>query len=135
MRKFAIATATVVGLLFGSAVQADEAAARDVIVAQLDAFQRDDFEEAFTYASPTVQQIFRTPQRFAAMVRGGYPMVWRPSSVRFGLSEAREDKFYQQVVLGGSNGRLFLAEYEFIETDGVWQINGVRLLPDAGVGA
>ena len=79
----ALALLMVVGL-GGPGARADEGAIRDVIVGQLDAFQRDDFAGAFEYASPTIKRIFRTPDRFGAMVRGGYPMVWKPSSVRFG---------------------------------------------------
>ena len=124
-----------VALMLPGAVRADEAAAQDVIVRQLDAFQRDDFAGAFTHASPMIQSMFGTPERFAAMVRGGYPMVWRPATVRFGLSREEDGRVFQQVVLGGTGGREHVAEYELIEIGGVWLIDGVRLLPEAGAGA
>lgn len=68
---------------------AQEGAVQGVIASQIEAFQADDFVRAFSYASPTIQKVFRTPQNFGAMVRSGYPMVWRPSEVRY--LEARED--------------------------------------------
>ena len=38
---------------------------------------------AFDYASPTIRGIFGSPDRFGAMVQQGYPMVYRPSEVRY----------------------------------------------------
>ena len=61
-------------LLLALPVRADDAA-RQVISDQIAAFQQDDFETAFTYASPMIKGIFGTPERFGQMVREGYPMV------------------------------------------------------------
>ncbi|RED11975.1 DUF4864 domain-containing protein [Pontivivens insulae] len=113
---------------------ADEAAAREVIQSQLDAFQRDDFEEAFTYASPTIKGLFGTPDRFGQMVMNGYPMIWRPSASRFGVGEPDGDAWIQRVIFEDLRGRTHVAEYTLIETDEGWQINGVTLLPNTGVG-
>ncbi|MEL6582295.1 MAG: DUF4864 domain-containing protein [Pseudomonadota bacterium] len=115
--------------------QADGSAIRDVIAAQLDAFQRDDFDEAFTYASPIIQHVFRNSAHFGAMVKQGYPMVYRPEGVRFGDSSERNDVHYQLVTFSDTNGRAYVAEYEMLELDGAWKINGVRLLQDVGLGA
>ncbi|MEL6124994.1 MAG: DUF4864 domain-containing protein [Pseudomonadota bacterium] len=114
--------------------RADEGAIRDVIVSQLDAFQRDDFDDAFSFASPMIKRMFRTPDRFGAMVRGGYPMVWRPSSVRFGTFEERGGVPYQSVLLEDAQGKAYVAEYEMIRVGGDWQINGVRILPGEQLG-
>ena len=43
---------------------------------QIEAFQRDDFNAAFSYASPGIQGIFGTAERCGQMVRNGYPTVW-----------------------------------------------------------
>lgn len=61
---------------------AGDDAIRDTIQSQIDAFRRDDFDAAFEFASPSIRQMFRTPENFGAMVRNGYPMVWRPDDVR-----------------------------------------------------
>lgn len=125
----------VLALLWPAAVRADQAAVRDVIAQQIDALQRDDFEEAFSYASPLIQDIFGTPDRFGTMVQQGYPMVWRPSALRFALIRQDGDVFYQQVVLGSGTDESIVAEYEVLQIDGVWRINGVQLLRNPGEGA
>ena len=53
------------------------------ISAQLEAFLKDDFETAFTFASPSIRSMFQTPQNFGLMVQRGYPMVWRPQKFSF----------------------------------------------------
>ena len=60
---------------------ADQAAIRSVIAAQIEAFRRDDSAAAFSFASPTIQRIFGTPDQFMAMVRSGYQPVYRPREV------------------------------------------------------
>ena len=52
--------------------EADRQAIRSVIEAQLAAFQADDGETAFGFASPTIQEMFGNPANFLAMVRTGY---------------------------------------------------------------
>ena len=71
-------------LALGLPAQAQSDDIEAVIGAQLEAFAADDFAKAFTFASPMIKGMFGTPERFGQMVRGGYPMVWRPSRVEFG---------------------------------------------------
>ena len=61
---------------------AQEAPIQDTIRSQIDAFQADDFARAFTFASPTIKGMFGTPENFGAMVKQGYPMVYRPADVQ-----------------------------------------------------
>lgn len=112
-----------------------DAASRAVIEQQLDAFQRDDWDEAFGYASPGIQGIFQTPQRFSEMVRGGYPMVWRPSDVEFlGSIETEDGRRVQRLRLIDQAGTPFIALYEMVLLEGVWRIAGVDIRREA-VGA
>lgn len=107
---------------------------RGVIADQIEAFRADDFGTAFTYASPTIRKLFGTPERFGAMVKGGYPMVWRPGDVRFlGLEDAGGVK-RQTVRITDQAGREHFLEYEMIPAGEGWQINGVRFLEAPGVG-
>ena len=39
--------------------------------------RRDDAKRAFSYAAPSIRAMFGTPERFLAMVRAGYPVVYR----------------------------------------------------------
>ena len=61
----------------------DREAIQQVILEQLDAFQRDDEVEAFSYAAPSIQAQFKTPDEFMRMVRSAYEAVDRPRSTRF----------------------------------------------------
>jgi hypothetical protein len=62
---------------------ADARAARKVIEAQLAAFADDDAERAFSFAAPSIRESFGSAEKFMTMVRQGYPVVYRPTSVRF----------------------------------------------------
>lgn len=133
MKHFIFALA--IAMIGFTPAKADEGAVRDVIAGQIDAFARDDFATAFDYASPLIQHMFRTPTRFGQMVQSGYPMVWRPSGVRFGLYESREGQIYQYVAFEDAAGRSYLTEYQMVELETGWKINGVRMLPDPSFGA
>ena len=81
MRAISLVLALVLGL--ATPATAQNADIEATISNQFEAFQADDFAQAFTYASPMIREIFRTPENFGTMVRNGYPMVWRPSDVRY----------------------------------------------------
>jgi len=106
---------------------ADENAIESVIQRQLDAFLQDDFSTAFTYASPSIKSLFGTPERFGAMVRNSYPMVWRHAEVRFLDSETRDGRLWQNVMIRDAGEALHILEYQMVEgDDGKWKINAVR---------
>lgn len=105
------------------------------IGAQLDAFRADAVDRAFTFASPTIQGIFRTPETFGEMVRNGYPMVWRPGSVRYLDLRDENGRLLQRVEITDAKGATHLLEYEMIDQEGAWKINGVRLLKADGLSA
>lgn len=108
---------------------------RGVISAQIEAFLADDFARAFTFASPAIRGIFQTPENFGRMVRNGYPMVWRPSEVRMGPLATRNGRLVQSVILRDAAGALFIADYEMVEVDGAWRINGVWIRRAEDMGA
>ena len=111
---------------------AQDADVRAVISAQIEAFEIDDFEQAFSYASPTIRQVFRTPENFGVMVQRGFPMVWRPADVRFLDLENRDGALWQDVMVRDAAGDVFILEYEMIKLEAGWKINGVRIRPAAG---
>ena len=98
-----------------------------VISNQIDAFLADDFETAFTYASPMIKGIFGTPERFGQMVRQGYPMVWRPSEVNFLSIDRRGKELWQNVMVRDAEGALYILEYQMIPGEMGWLINAVRV--------
>ena len=105
----------------------DAAAIRAVILDQIEAFQAEEMERAFAHASPGIQSIFRTPERFRRMVETGYPMIWRPQSVEVGPLDARRGAMVQTMLFVDRAGRVFEADYEMELVDGVWRIAGVSL--------
>lgn len=115
----------------GAAGQSAGAAAgvEATIRAQIEAMQADDWARAFSFASPTIQSIFRDPESFARMVTTGYPMVWKPRSYRAGALEETPRGLRQTMIFEDSEGRLFVADYFMVEIDGVWRINGVNIRP------
>ena len=50
----------------------DEQEIISVVSQQLQAFQDDDFEKAYSFASPIIKKIFPNPQVFGEMVVGQY---------------------------------------------------------------
>ena len=121
--------------LAGGAAQADPAAIRDVIDGQMAAFRAADVEAAFAYAAPGIVGLFRTPETFGAMVRQGYPMVWRPGMVEYLGAEERAGAWTQDVLVTDASGRLHTLEYAMVQTEAGWRIAGVRVLSADDVGA
>jgi hypothetical protein len=116
-----------------AAAQADpdaEAAGR-IVMQQLDAFRRDDFDTAFGFASAEIHELFDRP-RFEAMVRTGYPEIARSvSAVIDGSEHGPGGRLYLLVRVRGANGQRVQAVYEMLLEDGQWRINGVVARPDA----
>lgn len=114
---------------------AQEVPIQDTIQSQIEAFQADDFARAFTYASPTIKGMFGTPENFGAMVKQGYPMVYRPTEVQ--MMELREvaGNLWQRVRITDRAGAGWYLDYMMVETAEGWQINAVQILPAPDVGA
>jgi hypothetical protein len=130
-----IVVGLIVSLFLSGAAAAQDSDIRATIGAQIEAFKSDDFAGAFTYASPSIQGLFQTPDNFGAMVRRGYPMVWRPSDVRF--LELREvgGLFLQRVMVTDAGGVVHVLDYQMIQQENGWKINGVQLLKAPGANA
>jgi hypothetical protein len=134
MRRALIGTALVLALapaLAGAQAvsDADARAVRQVIEAQLEAFRRDDAPRAFSYAARGIRDSFGTPEKFMAMVREQYAVVYRPRSVSFEepLIVGGED-LVQPVRMTDGYGHAWMAIYPMAkQPDGSWRINGCHL--------
>ncbi|MEO8836901.1 MAG: DUF4864 domain-containing protein [Caldimonas sp.] len=112
---------------------ADAQAVRSVVAAQLDALAADDAERAFSYAAPAIRAQFRTPERFMAMVRAGYPAVYRPATITFLQPVRVEGQLVQGVHLTDAEGALWLAIYRLErQPDKSWRISGCDVRPGSG---
>ena len=118
-----------------SLVAQDNAAIEGVIAGQLQAFNDRDVAAAWTYASPNIKRLFGSDGNFGAMVEQGYPMVWDNADVRFGELRELSGLLFQRVLIRDAQGVLHMLEYQMVETENGWQINGVQLLPAPDVGA
>ncbi|MCB1883592.1 MAG: DUF4864 domain-containing protein [Geminicoccaceae bacterium] len=137
MRRLAF---TVLALIVFSSVHparaADAPAIRAVIEAQLKAFRSDDGAAAFAKASPGIQAMFGTPENFMAMVRQGYPQVYRPRAVEFADIVTERGRPVQRVRIVGPDGKVVMAHYPMQrQPDGSWRIDGCYLeeLPEVAV--
>ena len=133
MRRALIATALVLALAPAVAgaqavSDADARAVRQVIQAQLEAFRRDDAARAFSYAAPGIRDTFGTPEKFMAMVREQYAVVYRPRSVSFEEPLMAGGDLVQPVRLTDGYGHAWMAIYPMAkQPDGSWRINGCHL--------
>jgi multidrug efflux pump subunit AcrA (membrane-fusion protein) len=134
-RAGALLLAVLLALWPAATLAQTEAGAKDagsVVMRQLEAFRRDDFDTAFTFASAEIRQLFDRA-RFEQMVRTGYPEIARSASaVVDGVQPGDAGQLYLFVRVRGANGRSVEAVYEMVLEDGRWHINGVITRPDPG---
>jgi hypothetical protein len=111
-------------------LDADAQAAGHVVMQQLEAFRRNDFSTAYTFASVTVRAMFDRA-RFEQMVRGGYPEIAHSASAAIeGSRRGDAGEIYLLVRVVGDNGRAIEAVYELVSENGGWRINSVVTRPD-----
>ncbi|MBA5776804.1 DUF4864 domain-containing protein [Stappia sp. F7233] len=108
-----------------------DAALRQIITDQMEAFQSDNAAAAFAFAAPAIKERFQKPDIFMKMVRQGYRPVYRPKSVSFGQFKQTSHGPTQEVFVIGPDGKSWLALYTFEEQpDGSWRISGCYLTED-----
>jgi hypothetical protein len=98
---------------------------RNVIVAQLSALALDDADKAFETATPEVRAAIGSSNRFLAMVRGAYPMVYRPALVNFLKPQEEDGSVLQLVEIKDGNDKSWLALFALErQPDQTWRISG-----------
>ena len=122
--------------LFGPAAaqsDADRAAVQSVIEQQLQAFLRDDAATAYSFAAPNIREMYPTVESFMAMVRQGYPQVYRPQSYEFGELKAEPGYLEQTVDIVDAAGGFWTALYTLRQdASGAWKITGCYILKKPG---
>ncbi|GAA3867524.1 DUF4864 domain-containing protein [Celeribacter arenosi] len=126
-------SATLFALCLPLSAMAD--AVTDVISDQLGAFAARDVARAWGHASPMIQGMFGSPENFEMMVRNGYSVIWDNRGATFSERIEQDGRLRQTVVIKGEGGALQAFEYDMVETDAGWKINGVRPveMPDFAV--
>lgn len=110
----------------------DENAAADPVLRQLEAFRRNDYDTAYTFASAEIHRLFDRAA-FERMVKSGYPEI--ADSVRAHVARAErtpDGHVYLLVKIRGANGQQVEALYDMVREAGAWRINGVVAKPDPG---
>ncbi|MFC5498887.1 DUF4864 domain-containing protein [Caenimonas terrae] len=103
----------------------DAEAVRQVVMAQLNAFADDDADSAFETATPSVREAIGNPLRFLAMVRGAYPMVYRPASFAFLKPEEDDGTVLQMVQITDGDDKSWIALFALErQPDASWRISG-----------
>ena len=108
-------------------------AIQGTIEQQLQAFLRDDGPTAYSFAAPNIKMMFPTVDAFMAMVRQGYPQVYRPRQYSFG--ELKEEPGYltQSVDIVDADGAFWTAIYTMRQdADGSWKITGCYIVKKPG---
>lgn len=105
------------------------------IQAQIEAMRADDWALAFTFASPTIHQMFGTPQNFGQMVQTGYPMVWHPAQVEMMSLRTIGGALWQRVRVTDQQGQSYLLDYQMVKGPDGWLINAVQLQKAGDLGA
>ena len=112
-----------------AAGELDRAAMRTVIEQQIDAFRRDDAAAAFSFATPSLRTMFGSESNFMAMVRSGYPPVYRPKTFAMGAFRDEGGAIEQSVEITDGSGDAWTAIYGFEQqADGRWLISSCRLV-------
>ncbi|MEO6300746.1 MAG: DUF4864 domain-containing protein [Paracoccaceae bacterium] len=125
----------VVAALLAVPAFAQEAPIQSTINSQIEAFKADDYTRAFTYASPTIHEMFLTAENFGSMVATGYPMVVNPAQVEMMDLRTVGGALWQRVRITDQKGQSYLLDYQMVEGPNGWLINAVQLQKSNDVGA
>ena len=102
---------------------------RSVIQQQLDAFNRKDYDTAYSFASRHIQAKFSRLE-FEEMVKDGYPQIARSRRAVFdkiAFSET-ENRAMATVTITGLDRITITANYRMVREDGKWKIDGVMMI-------
>jgi Domain of unknown function (DUF4864) len=123
------------GLSGSAAAQNDAArtAVQSVIDRQLQAFLKDDGDTAYSFAAPNIKMMYPSVDSFMAMVRQGYPQVYRPRSYEFGELKEAPGYLEQSVEIVDADGTFWTAVYTLRQdADGSWKITGCYIVKKPG---
>lgn len=119
------ALAAGIGPVHAAAAATDTQGVRAVILAQFQAFADDDADAAFDTATPAVRQQVGHASYFLAQVRGGYPMLYRPTAIRFLEVEMKGRRATQLLRIVDTAGRPWLVVFTLErQADRQWRIAG-----------
>ena len=102
-----------------------------VIRLQIEAMRRDDWDEAFEYASRDIQRSFVNSKIFRKMVLAKYRIVYQPRLSSFKKIKLVNGILAQQVYMIDDRGKSAMVVYFMRQDENRnWRINGVQLFPE-----
>lgn len=111
----------------------DVAAAQGIIRSQVEALVRKDGAAAYTFPSPALQQMFREPDIFIAMVEKNYAPIQRHKRFEFAEAQLSDGKVAQKVQIVDTEGDPWVALYTLErQPDGTMKITGCTLVKETG---
>jgi hypothetical protein len=129
MRTLALLVAFFISSAALASAAEDVAAGQSVIRSQEQALGRDDAATAYTFAAPSIKNLYRNPETFMYMVRNGYAPVYRHRSFEFGEAKTLEGKIVQEVHIIDADGVAWEALYTLEpQRDGSLKISGCVLV-------
>ena len=103
---------------------------KKVIRLQIEAMRRDDWDEAFKYASRDIQLSFGSPKIFRKMVLAKYRIVYQPRLSSFKKIKLVNGVLAQGVYMVDDRGKSAMVVYFMRQDENRnWRINGVQLFP------
>ena len=106
---------------------------RSVVEAQLAAFAKDDASKAFSFAAPNIRSSLGSADKFMAMVRASYPVVYRPASTLFLPAQIDGLQALQKVQMSDARGDAWIAVYTLErQKDKAWRITGCLVVENKG---
>ena len=126
MRRLLLAMYLSAGLDSGAFAQGAEIEAN--ISAQIQAFKADDFATAFYLCQPQYSAPVPEPREFRG--NGTQRLSDGLASCRCSISGAARDCWYlwQKVMIVDGDGRVHILDYQMVQQENGWKINGVQLL-------
>lgn len=107
----------------------DRAAIEATIRSQLDAFGRDDAEQAFGYATADIRRQFGSSDRFMRMVEEQYEPVYRAAGLQFLALLQVDGQWVQTVRIVDGDGRVWRAHFTMRrQPDRSWKVGGCQLV-------
>ena len=135
-RRLAVVAAAALACAAGAGAaraQLDLKAAADTALAQLEAFRRDDYDTAYTFASEVIHQPFDRAS-FERMVKTGYHEIARSHSAAVEQATvAPNGHAYLILKIRGANGKRIEAIYELVWEHDRWRIGSVVARPADGL--
>jgi Domain of unknown function (DUF4864) len=104
---------------------------RSVIQQQLNAFNQDDYDTAYSFASRHIQTEFSRPE-FEQMVKSGYRQIAKSRRAKFDRIRFTngENRALAAVIITGMDRITITANYRMVRENGKWKIDGVRIVSE-----